>query len=85
MQALFAPESTTRSIRASPPQRLVDSAALQPPYDKPLNRRSSNFAGLQGLAKGSAIQPDARVARALRVAHTGNQLCLRPALPVTNS
>jgi hypothetical protein len=31
MQAPFAPESTTRSIHALSPQRLVDSAALHPP------------------------------------------------------
>jgi hypothetical protein len=47
MQAPFALESTSRSIRALSPQRLVDSASLYPPYDMPLNRRSSNFDGLK--------------------------------------
>jgi len=39
MQAPFAPESTMRPIRALSLQRLVDFAALHPPYDMPLHRR----------------------------------------------
>jgi len=50
MQAPFAPESTDCSIRALSPQRLVDSAALYPPYDMPLNRRSWNFSSQRRLA-----------------------------------
>jgi len=50
MQAHFAPESTSRSMAGLSPQRLVDYAALHPPYEKPLHRRLSKFAGLRRLA-----------------------------------
>jgi len=33
------------------PVALMDSAALHPPYDKPLNRQSSNFAGCAAWLK----------------------------------
>jgi len=40
MQASFAPESTNLAVCVLSRQRLVDSAALHPPYEMPLNRRS---------------------------------------------
>src|SRR3990172_4097869 len=54
MQAPLAPESTTRLIRTSSPQHLVDCAALHPPYGlrfrsvifQPGNAFLGEFAGL---------------------------------------